>query len=218
MPATTLAPTRTDGSSRHHGGGPAGRDDGGRWGGGGQPRVPARTYHLAMWLALGAVAMFFAALTSALVVRRGLGGDWVSIPLPRALFFNTLVLVASSVTLELARGALREGLGARFAALLYATTALGLVFVAGQYVAWRELAAAGLYLASNPASSFFYVLTAAHAVHLLGGIGALSYVSARAGRLAAREMRATALDVTALYWHFMDGLWVYILLLLLVRF
>jgi cytochrome c oxidase subunit 3 len=195
-----------------------------------------------MWLALGAIVMFFAALTSAMVVRQGLGGDWVSIPLPPVLYFNTFILVASSVTLEFARRALQRGLGARFTlvassvafepsgpalvpglrarfiTLLYATTALGLVFVAGQYYAWRELAAGGVYLASNPASSFFYLLTAAHAVHLLGGVGALSYVVARAGRIAAGELRPTAVDVTALYWHFMDGLWVYILLLLLARF
>lgn len=244
MPSTALTPTRVDAPSRLDDGsrGPGRVDFGGDRGGAGRSRVPPRTYRLAMWLTLGAIVMFFAALTSAMVVRQGLGGDWVSIPLPPVLYFNTLVLVASSVTLEFARRALRQGLGARFVlvasrvtfelsgpalapglrtrftALLYATTALGLIFVAGQYVAWRDLAATGVYLASNPASSFFYLLTAAHAVHLLGGVGALSYVAARAGRIAAGEMRPTAVDVTALYWHFMDGLWVYILLLLLARF
>jgi cytochrome c oxidase subunit 3 len=94
---------------------------------------------------------------------------------------------------------------------------LGLLFVGSQLTAWRELAWRGVYLATNPSSSFFYLLTAAHGVHLLGGIIALLYLVVRAGRISLRPRQATALDVTAIYWHFMDGLWLYILLLLIAR-
>jgi cytochrome c oxidase subunit 3 len=91
------------------------------------------------------------------------------------------------------------------------------MFVGSQLAAWRELASRGVYLASNPSSSFFYLLTAAHGVHLLGGIIALLYLVARAGRISLEPQKATAVDVTAIYWHFMDGLWLYILLLLIAR-
>ncbi len=181
------------------------------------PAVPARAYRTGMWMALAAIVMLFAAFSSALVVRKGLSSDWVAISLPGILWLNTFVLVTSSFTLELSRKSLKAGAGGRFARWWYATVGLGLVFIAGQLVAWRQLATRGVYLSTNPSSSFFYLLTAAHGVHLLGGICALFYVVFRArGHLLAPENR-TAVEVTAIYWHFMDGLWIYIILLLLVR-
>jgi cytochrome c oxidase subunit 3 len=79
------------------------------------------------------------------------------------------------------------------------------------------LAARGVYLATNPSSSFFYLLTAAHGLHLLGGIVALFYVSLQARRIALAAKKRTAVDVTAIYWHFMDGLWIYVLALMMMR-
>jgi len=132
---------------------------------------------------------------------------------------NTVVLLASSLTLELSRrslAAMKSGEGP-FRRWGYVTLALGCAFLAGQFQAWRQLAARGVYLSTNPSSSFFYLLTAAHGLHLLGGIGALTYVVARARGTWRVSGKRTVVDLTALYWHFMDGLWVYILLLLLVR-
>jgi len=83
--------------------------------------------------------------------------------------------------------------------------------------AWRELATRGVYLASNPSSSFFYLLTATHGVHLLGGMAALFYLVFSAGRIALEPKTLAVVDVTAIYWHFMDGLWIYLLLLLMTR-
>jgi cytochrome c oxidase subunit 3 len=93
------------------------------------------------------------------------------------------------------------------------TTGLGLLFLAGQIVAWRQLAAAGMLLATNPSSSFFYLLTAAHGAHLAGGIFALFYVTFRQWK-RSRISQATAAELTSIYWHFMDGLWVFLLVLL----
>ena len=198
-------------------------------------RTPARAYHTGMWMALAAIVMLFAAFTSALVVRKGMSNDWVRTGLPRILYLNTVVLLASSVTFELARRSLKDrdvstAAARGFTTWLYLTLALGLAFIAGQLLAWHELAVRGVYLATNPSSSFFYLLTAAHGIHLLGGICALAYVVWRApkivgfvvapasGRHTGATSRATvALDLTALYWHFMDGLWVYLLVLLMVR-
>jgi cytochrome c oxidase subunit III len=170
-----------------------------------------------VWVALAAISMSFAALTSALVVRRGGAVDWRHFTLPSVLYLNTVALFASSITLELGRrriatfmGGLRSG-AANPARWLYVTLLLGLLFVAGQYVAWRQLSAQGLYLATNPSSSFFYVFTAAHGLHVLGGLGGLGRVI---GKLNKLVLRRSTLDATSRYWHFMDLLWVYLLLLL----
>jgi len=165
---------------------------------------------------LAAVVMFFAALTSAFVVRRGMSNDWVSTEFPPVLWVNTAVLLASSAFLELARRSLKAGKRESFNRLWIAGSALGVLFLIGQYAAWRNLAAQGIYLATNPSSSFFYVLTAAHAIHLIGGVVALLYVSIQALRLRLGPGKRTAIDVSAVYWHFLDGLWVYLLLLFLV--
>lgn len=169
-----------------------------------------------IWVVLASITMTFAAFTSALIVRQGSALDWQHLTLPRILYFNTLALFASSWALEIARRRLRasargkheSGVPARW---LYVSLALGLLFVAGQYVAWRQLRSQGLFLSTNPNSSFFYVLTAVHAVHVLGGLGGLVRVI---GKLGNSTLRKSTLDATAYYWHFMDGLWVYLLLLL----
>jgi len=182
-----------------------------------------------IWVALAAISMMFAALTSAMVIRQGAARDWGHFELPGILYFNTLILLLSSFSLEMARLPFAQdpdlgreesrGNGRRPAQVLYwlyATMGLGLIFVFGQLAAWRELAAQGLFLATTPSSSFFYVLTAVHGVHLLGGITGLAYVLHRMSRSTGSRPR-TALGVASVYWHFMDGLWVYLILLMMTR-
>lgn len=215
MPGTIL----TEELEIDRGGGSGGGAGDGRGGdgsgrGGAVPNAPPlRIYQTGVWLALAAIVMFFMALVSALIVRRGIGGDWRQIALPRILWLNTAVLIASSLALERARRAFSRDEAAQFRFWWSATTALGLAFLAGQYAAWRQLAAAGVYVASPPSSSFFYLLTAAHAVHLLGGIAALLYVLIR-GWAHLRRRSGIAAEVAGVYWHFMDGLWVFLLLVL----
>jgi cytochrome c oxidase subunit 3 len=174
----------------------------------------------AIWVVLFAITMMFAAFTSALIVRKGSSLDWRTFKLPSILFFNTGLLLASGVTLEVSRRRIASFMGdvnnqvespARW---LYVTLFLGLLFVAGQYVAWSQLSAQGLYLATNPSSSFFYVLTATHALHVLGGLAGLGYVIRK---LSKSSLRRSTLDATARYWHFMDALWLYLLLLLWMK-
>jgi cytochrome c oxidase subunit 3 len=172
-----------------------------------------------IWVVLASITMTFAALTSALVVRQGGALDWHHLVLPRILYLNTIVLLASSIALELARRQVdafmrHKGQTASPSRWLYVTLFLGLLFVAGQYVAWLQLRAQGLFLATNPNSSFFYVLTALHAVHVSGGLGGLVRVISRLHRSVLRK---STLDATSHYWHFMGGLWVYLLLLLWIK-
>ncbi len=172
-----------------------------------------RMYLTGVSVALAAILMFFMALASAYIVRKGTGSDWQPIEMPRILWLNTAVLVASSITVEVARRKLAQAGVAEFRNWWAITTALGMLFLGGQIVAWRVLADQGLFLATNPSSSFFYLLTASHGAHLLIGLFALLYVSIRAGRPDWRR-RAIAAEGVAIYWHFLDGLWVFLLLLL----
>ncbi|HEV2387079.1 MAG TPA: cytochrome c oxidase subunit 3 [Candidatus Acidoferrales bacterium] len=192
--------------------GPGGGGGGGR---GGLPpgAVPQRAYITGLTMGLAAILMFFMALTSAFIVRKGLSNDWRAFPLPAVLWLNTAILLASSFTIQAARSRLGRKDVPGFRHWWGVTTALGLLFLAGQLVAWRQLVSEGVYLATNPSSSFFYVLTAAHGLHLLGGILALAAIAVwNWGK--ARITRATATEMAAIYWHFLDGLWVFLFLLL----
>jgi cytochrome c oxidase subunit 3 len=176
-----------------------------------------------IWVGLAAITMSFAAFTSAMIVRQGAAQDWRHFTLPPVLYLNTLVIIASSVTLELARrriAAFMNGDRTRNkgqenpAQWLYITLFLGLLFVAGQTLAWIQLRSQGFGLASNVSYSFFYVLTVAHALHVSGGLGGLVRVIWKLNRSV---LRRSTLDATSRYWHFMGVLWLYLLMLLWMK-
>ncbi|HXT23627.1 MAG TPA: cytochrome c oxidase subunit 3 [Candidatus Eisenbacteria bacterium] len=194
-------------------------DDGGDEGGGGdrapEPRRPnSKKYSTAVLIAIASIVMLFLVLTAAFVALRVENlHTWAGIRMPGILWINTSVLLLSSGTLELARRKLRMQDAAGFRRMWGLTTGLGLLFVGGQAIAWRQLAVQGVYVTSGLASSFFYVFTALHAVHLLGGICALSYVGLR--KFDSSDLsRSLAAEVASYYWHFMDGLWLFLLALL----
>jgi cytochrome c oxidase subunit 3 len=193
------------------GGGGDGDDSDKRRRPGGAPS-PNR-YYTGIALGIVSILMFFMALASAFLVRRGASGDWIPVHLPALLWLNTLALIASSLTLERARRSLSRLNLSGFRKLWTVTTALGALFLVGQLVAWRQLVAQGVFMASNPASSFFYIFTAAHGLHLLGGVGALLYVLVRKFD-NTRIALPTAAEIASYYWHFMDGLWIFLLALL----
>jgi cytochrome c oxidase subunit 3 len=169
---------------------------------------------------LAAITMTFAAFTSALIVRQGAASDWQHISLPSILYLNTLIIIASSVTLELARHRVARYMAplkdqtATPARWLYVTLFLGLLFVVGQTFAWIQLKSQGFGLATNVSYSFFYVLTVAHALHVFGGLGGLVRVI---GKFHHSVLRRSTLDATSKYWHFMGALWLYLLLLLWMK-
>lgn len=175
------------------------------------PVSPSR-YYTGIAVGIVSVLMFFMALASAFLVRKG-GPNWVPVHIPALLWFNTVVLLASSGTLELARKRLAHSDALGFKKFWLLTTILGIVFLMGQVVAWRTLVNQGIYLASNPASSFFYIFTGAHGLHLIGGVAALIYV-ARRNFDTAQVTRTVAAEVASYYWHFMDALWLFLLALL----
>ena len=173
---------------------------------------------LGLWMFLATVTMLFAAFTSAYIVRRS-GTDWQRIALPSVLWLNTLMLALSSVALEAARwGGTRSRWRAASVAFA-AAIVLGLAFLGGQVLAWRQLIAAGLYAPASPHGSFFYMLTGVHGLHIVAALAVLAWGAARTWTGAGRRDRRrwTALvGICRTFWHFLGGVWVYLFVLLSV--
>jgi len=180
-----------------------------------EPGIPQRVYPTGMILTLGAILMFFMALFSAWVVRKGLSTSPLEAPISlpwRLLSLNTALLFASSGALEASRRFLRAGDTAKFRIWWCAATILGVAFLVGQFEAWRELEGQGIYFASNPDASFFFLFTGAHALHLIGGIAGLLIIALKPLRQLTRN---TATRIAAIYWHFLTLIWASIFLLLI---
>jgi len=198
-----------------------------------------RRARLGLICGIATVGMVFISLTSAYIFRRGLPTfqgesnsyvrDWGSVDLPWTLLaINTAILVLSSVSMELARRkAARQAALAPVTSIpgislgdetnfpwLGITVVLGFAFLVGQGLAWGELHNRGFFVSTNPSSSFAFLLTVAHAVHLAGGMIALVWASSASLLHKPIEARRIAVDITAWYWHFMAVLWIYIFALL----
>ena len=183
----------------------------GEFAGGGASSRPAAQLGLGVFLAV--VGSLFALLISAYSMRMSLT-DTPPLPAPKILWLNTAALILSSATLQTAQVAARRGQIDGVRAGLFAAAGFALAFLAGQLLAWRQLTEAGYYLASNPASSFFYLITGVHGVHLAGGIVALGRTTTRAwSGLATSELRLSV-GLCAVYWHFMLLLWLVLFALL----
>ncbi|MGH9930273.1 MAG: cytochrome c oxidase subunit 3 [Pyrinomonadaceae bacterium] len=222
--ATTVTDTRTL-TREGIGGGPKGRGPNGN----GLPKrnndrafpdfhSSANRYRIGIWVAMASILMLFTALSSAYIVRAASSSDWQPLAMPRILLLSTALILLSSGTLEAARRKWKDTANDVHKPWLLLTVVLGLGFLVSQLLAWRQLVRQGVYVASNPHSSFFYVLTAVHAAHLLGGLTALAYLSLRSrapqeNQVAVIKAQAKA-DAVTLYWHFMDFLWIYLFVLL----
>jgi cytochrome c oxidase subunit III len=172
-----------------------------------------RRFSTGIAIGMVSILMFFMALASAFLVLHHGSKVWVAVQLPRILWANTAVLLGSSFTLERARLRLSFGDFPGFRKLWLLTTGMGLLFVGGQLIAWRQLVGQGVYIASNQASSFFYIFTGAHGMHLLGGVAALLFVALRNFEKSQIPVSLAA-EITSYYWHFMDGLWIFLFALL----
>ncbi len=200
---------RTRPRARRRGGGSGGNDGG--------PfavfSVPKAT--VGLWVFMGVVSILFSIVVSTYLARMRFV-DWDPLPEPRLLWFNTGLLCLSSVAMEWARRAARRGSIESIRIGLAAGGLCAGVFIAGQLWAWQELRALGYFVASNPANTFFYLITALHGLHLLGGLAAGGVTTARLSR--AHDIAAVRLHVElcAIYWHFLLGVWVVVFGLLLL--
>lgn len=203
---TGLPGSDGNGSPKRNGGGNLFRD-----------KSPDR-YRIGMWVGVASIAMLFVGLSSAYIVRAASATDWRPITMPRVLWVSTLLIMLSSATIEVARKNLKRLQARAYVGWLSLTGILGLAFLGSQLLAWQHLWRQGVFLASNPHSSFFYLLTATHGVHLIVGLLGLTYVLLRArttaGDEAATAKRQGRAEAIGIYWHFMDALWIYLFLLL----
>src|SRR5262245_61440980 len=181
----------------------------------GPSSFPISKGQVGLWILLTAIVMLFAGLTSAYVVLRGVP-TWQSIELPSLLWPNTLILLLSSVALDISRRAVRRNDLQSMKRWLGVCAILGLAFLAGQLAAWRQLVNAGVYVQSTLQSSFFYILSGLHGLHLLGGVVALGFVLVKAARHRLTAFNYESLKLCTIYWHVMDVLWIYLFLLLLL--
>ena len=167
----------------------------------------------ALWVACASMSMLFAALTSAYMVRQA-SGNWLEFPLPNIFFVNTAVIILSSVTLHAAYISFKRERETAYKALLILSLILGFAFVVLQFQGWEALAEMGVPLKLNPSGDFVYALSWIHLAHLLGGIAAITVavlvaLSKKFKKTPARQLR---LELTLTYWHFVDGLWLYLMI------
>ena len=189
-------------------GGDGGSDDSGS-------SFPLSKGQVGVWILVTAVIMLFAGLSSAYIVLRG-QPTWQNIELPSLLWPNTVILLMSSVAIELSRRAIRRNDAQSMKRWLSLGGLLGLAFLLGQLAAWRQLVSAGVYIPSTLQSGFFYILTGLHGLHLLGGVVGLTVVLGKALKNRLTAFSYEPLKLCAAYWHVMDALWLYLFLLLLL--
>lgn len=185
-----------------HGGGDEGRPH--------QQKASDYACRLAVWALMVSMSLFFLPITLGYLVHHGLVSDWRTPVLSAILTFNTLVLLASSFTLHLGyRNLVRGAIDSALRDLLL-TTVLGIGFLFGQWIAWKQLFAAGVYIASFPNSGFFYFISAVHAAHLLGALGVVAWVLGRAWRGRLRQERPLPMELASIFWHMLDFTWLYL--------
>jgi len=181
---------------------------------------PAR---IALWVFLAVITSLFGLFISAYFIRMGHGhgamhgiSDWHAVSKPPILWFNTAILVCSSVTMQMARRAVGLNQRGRVRGYLYAGGAFALLFLAGQLLAWHQLRDSGYGLTSGPASSFFYVLTGVHGLHLLGGLCVWLKTVARLRTRAVELIDVRlSIELCTVYWHFLLLVWLVMFTLLL---
>lgn len=175
-------------------------------------------HKLALWIAIGSIIMMFAAFTSAYVVRRA-SGNWLEFKLPDIFMLNTVVILLSSVTIHLAYTGFKAGNERRYKGMLIATFVLGLLFVVLQYKGWEAMNAIGATFTVNPSSSFIYVISGLHAAHVLGGITALTVAMTHAHILPFKPTlrRKQRFELVVQYWHFVDILWIYLVVFFMLQ-
>jgi cytochrome c oxidase subunit 3 len=178
--------------------------------------APMAAARLGLGVLLAVIGSLFALFASAYVMRMHMAADWRPLPEPGLLWLNTGVLVLSSMALERGRAAARRDEPDAMRTALLAGGGCAVVFLAGQLLAWRQLAAAGYLAASNPANAFFYVITGVHGLHLLGGLVALGRTIALAWGGGEPDRTRLHVELCARYWHFLLLVWLAFFALLLV--
>ena len=170
----------------------------------------------AMWLLIASVAMLFAALTSAYLVRQA-EGNWLYFELPPILYWTTGIILLSSVVLQMGYSYAKRGQNEKLKLMLAITAVLGVVFLVGQVRAWGDLVAHSVYFVGNPSGSFLYVLTGLHGLHIVSALIYVVIVLGSAHRLKINPENLAQMEMCITYWHFLGGLWLYLFIFLILN-
>ncbi|HUR31956.1 MAG TPA: cytochrome c oxidase subunit 3 [Saprospiraceae bacterium] len=183
-----------------------------------KPRRGVYAPLFALWVAMASIVMMFGSLTSAYLVRQA-AGNWLEFVIPDVFFFSTMVILLSSFTLHLSYWAFKNGKQGIYRLALPVSLLLGVVFITLQYMGWMELYDVGVLLDGNPSGSFFYLISGLHAAHVIGGIFAISVATLHAFTLSFKptEKRRRRFQIVLHYWHFVDFLWLYLFIFLLIQ-
>ena len=180
-----------------------------------QPKNKIHPHKFTLWVGIGSIVMMFAGLTSAYIVKRN-QANWQTFELPVAFWYSTIIIIISSATVHLSAKAFKERLMAKYRRLLMATMILGVLFVVTQYIGFNDLWKSGLTLQVNVSYSFLYVIVGLHALHVIGGVIALIVMSLNAFSSKKRNYSIVPVQLICTYWHFVDLLWIYLLVFLLM--
>jgi len=181
-----------------------------------KPTLSMHPHKFALWLFLSTIVMLFMAFTSAYIVRQA-EGNWLEFELPRILWWNSLLLLSSSVSMHWAYiSGKRDDLGGVKIGLLITLT-LGVAFLVGQYLSWGQLVDQNVYFVGNPAGSFMYILTGMHGIHLISGVFFVATVLVYSLKYQVHSKKMVMMGMCTTYWHFLDGLWLYLFIFLLLN-
>ncbi len=183
-----------------------------------EPKKPLAMHpkKFAMWLFVASVGMLFASLTSAYIVRQA-EGNWLFFNLPIALYWTTGIILISSISMQMAYWSAKKDQLENIKIWVSVTMGLGLIFLIGQVMAWRELVDNNVYLVGNPSGSFLYVLTGLHGLHIISAIIYLIIVLVAAYRFKIHSKSLARIEMCTTYWHFLGGLWLYLFIFLLLN-
>ncbi len=180
-----------------------------------EQRKKIHPHKFTLWIGIGSILMMFAGLTSAYIVKRN-QANWITFELPLAFWYSTAAIVLSSITLFLAGRSFRERNMKQYRSLMTVTIVLGVLFIAMQVVGFNQLVKQGIGLGKNVSSDFLWVIVGLHAAHVIGGIVALVVLFAKAFSNTTRNYTTVPVEVTSTYWHFVDLLWIYLLVFLIM--
>ncbi|MEO5647506.1 MAG: heme-copper oxidase subunit III [Chitinophagaceae bacterium] len=168
-----------------------------------------------MWIAIGSIVMMFAGLTSAYIIKRN-QANWLSFELPIAFWYSTAAIVISSITIWLAERYFKDREMVKYRQLLIATLVFGVVFIILQVIGFSQMWNRGLTLTKNVSISFLYPIIGLHALHVMGGVIALAVMFFRGFNKSKRNYSSIPVEIVSTYWHFVDFLWIYLLIFLVL--
>lgn len=179
-------------------------------------RKKIHPHKFTLWVAIASIIMMFAGLTSAYIVKGSMPG-WVSVTLPKLFYISTVVMLVSSLTIQMAVKSFRERNMQQYRRLITLTTILGTAFVIMQVIAFKQLYSSGVRMEGSGAGQFLYIIFGLHALHVIGGVIALLVMFLKAYNSKVRSYNPVPVEVAATYWHFVDLLWVYLFVFFLFK-